>query len=404
MCATSSYQGHMSSISAEVDFLNRFGVEKTERNDQGLPVWIENRIKEAGYDLEEDDEDDSHMPVRSTDMMFCDEEVARYILSGDFNRILGALSRLKKATPSHATRIAELGGGVGLLSFWLAKSMPNCQFTVVDKSANSLAMGEKWAKKAHLTNVSFLQASYEDIGANEWNANKFDFVFAEAAIGISLRFSRPTLEFPISTEMLETHSGDAGSSAMPLLRAAEAILSPDGTLFVSAYGLSMEAMYSFFKTTRLGRLRVDWKKSSSRGNVRLFLSPRAPEIFADAEAEAFAICTSTFKTKFLSAYEADAVKAFFDGGRQILHCTYSTEEGEGMLTIKEGNGLAYLFQGLTSGDSQGCLTSASRIPSLIKLALRHLRKTSSTTIFDDTVAYHPSLAMYFPEIVDFTSS
>ena len=94
------------------------------------------------------------------------------------NEIFGPASRdlLLAAGLAPAMRVAELGGGAGLFSAWMAGVVgPSGNVTLVDNSEEQLQLARKNAAAAGLRNMSFVRAGACDTGLRR---SGFDLVYA----------------------------------------------------------------------------------------------------------------------------------------------------------------------------------------------------------------------------------
>ncbi len=82
-------------------------------------------------------------------MYFMTPEIACKFLATDIPRLLQVLENIEflDIIPSSATHIAEIGGGPGIVSLWLAQKYPKIEFKVYDYAENPLKIGQKWARK-----------------------------------------------------------------------------------------------------------------------------------------------------------------------------------------------------------------------------------------------------------------
>ncbi len=83
---------------------------------------------------------------------------------------------LHAAGLSQGTRVAEIGCGVGLTALWMANVVgPAGSVTAVDASKEQLAVAEKKASAAGLSNITFHQSGAYDTGLPR---ESFDLVFS----------------------------------------------------------------------------------------------------------------------------------------------------------------------------------------------------------------------------------
>ena len=149
--------------------------------------------------------------------------------------------------------ILDFGCGVGILTTWYALMFPDCVFTGVDRSAQSIARARQQAKTLHLTNVSFYSCTVPEDNLS----GIFDVIIStqalfqsETAPGLA---SRSWLNFerdldPERQTRQETQTGIGERLDWLLAR-----LSPRGRLL------------AFEKTSHLGRRVLFQRALAARG-------------------------------------------------------------------------------------------------------------------------------------------
>ena len=74
--------------------------------------------------------------------------------------------------------VLDFGCGVGILTTWYASMFPDCVFTGIDRSAQSIAAAQQYAQTMNLNNVSFYSCSIPD----ETISDTFDVIIATQAL------------------------------------------------------------------------------------------------------------------------------------------------------------------------------------------------------------------------------
>jgi hypothetical protein len=138
-------------------FLNRLGLKDTPEDDE----WILTKLKDGGYDIYSLNGVADRLVNNA---LFYDKEIACHILGGNFKRLTASLAEflfsLKKAP---LRNVADLGGGTGILSLYGSTIFPDVKFDVFDQSENPLKLGEIWATKLGIRNVTFNCLSFKEI-------------------------------------------------------------------------------------------------------------------------------------------------------------------------------------------------------------------------------------------------
>ncbi len=144
-------------------FLNALGVTRCTSH---LNSKDKKEIKSLGYDLDQIIENEGSTSENLHNALFVTERIAKKILCGDVERVLGTLEKLSESIPlleKESGVVADLGGGVGLASIWSARQYPQWYFHVIDHATAPLILGEKWAKQLNIPNIKFHRRTFEEI-------------------------------------------------------------------------------------------------------------------------------------------------------------------------------------------------------------------------------------------------
>jgi 2-polyprenyl-3-methyl-5-hydroxy-6-metoxy-1,4-benzoquinol methylase len=183
----------------------------------GLTDAHREQIHASGYDLDVIADEGDLSSMRLHDAAFLTEETARAALGGNYERLVSSIDScnliIEKLAPQ---RVADLGGACGIVCFAAATENPVCQFVIVDRSRNALAVGQKWAQRLGIRNMSFVQRDFSD-SAIPTLGDDFDVVL---------------LEYVLSVASNHAEQGLAIAEMTPAMLAASKILRASGVLQV----------------------------------------------------------------------------------------------------------------------------------------------------------------------------
>ncbi|HEY5704619.1 MAG TPA: hypothetical protein VIS96_03485 [Terrimicrobiaceae bacterium] len=356
-------------------FLRQLGLRPTSGNGLFPPSIVEDFFA-AGYDQEQFNAIDDWLSEEAMDLMFCSERTARYFLSSNFDRIVHSMQEITAAVPADATTVVEMGGGAGILSMWSALQRHNVMHHVLDRSANALAIGERWAKAQAITNIAFHKCSYGDVAAGLLHFTTADFVFADRAFRLDRQLRRFNLDFPLHGETLNAmYDDDAGVATKEFVEAGRTLTKPDGEFYV-AYGMpTFESLYMVARAARECDLSIDWHRTDNSDGLQLSLRhTKGGTVFETPEEEARALCTARLETVECDRELSESLKCLFDRGRPkvILRAEYADPNGNGYLELLVSDGFALLFEGYEHVGGRAVFASASTLPDLAKRAAKWL--------------------------------
>lgn len=170
------------------DFLHTLGISHTDQVKEPS-YWQACRqaIRDAGGKPEAVLSGGDTMGIPVVDMYFMTESIACTFLAADVPRLYQVLEAFetRNIIPESAGRIAEIGGGPGIVSLWLARKHPEIRFTVYDHAPNPLSLGKKWADRLGLTNIDYIRASYKELAENGGNTRQ-DLVLGLSVLDLQI--------------------------------------------------------------------------------------------------------------------------------------------------------------------------------------------------------------------------
>ena len=150
----------------------------------GLLPEHEQKLANAGHDLASLNSEAEALH----DALFSTEEIARLVLGANYGRLTASMKRCTSAVAAIApARVVDLGGGCGIVCFEAAQLSPESTFYVVDRSRSALAIGELWASRLGLSNVSFVRVEFgaSDLGrvlGTDYDLVVLEYVFDAAPL------------------------------------------------------------------------------------------------------------------------------------------------------------------------------------------------------------------------------
>ncbi len=288
MCEMKNNVGQQTAV-----FLNSLGLiynEDIEKEEYWQKCW--QMIREAGGNPEEILATSTPMSKAVVNMYFMTPEIAGRFLAADIPRLHQVFEAMEfiKPIPSSAKRIVEIGGGPGIVSMWLAQQYPDKEFTVFDYAENAIKIGQGWAKKLGIKNISYYRRSYSRL-ATEKTSEKYDFILGLSVLDLKIE---PQKDHPhLSLSDTEIHIDNAKTELInDFTKACTTLLKPDGCLYFSQGGFNDTGLFNLFKSFRSVELDIDWEKTMARGEgkgasfsfkeIHIFTKPGFKSIFSDA--------------------------------------------------------------------------------------------------------------------------
>lgn len=311
------------------------------------------------------------------DVYFITEDIARRSLSAEYDWFLRTLQNFRRVDgyPVEPRRVADLGGGTGIVSLHLAACHPNCQVAVYDHAPRQLQLGRKWAREQNLSNVRYVQASYEQL-AKEPGTGDNDLV---------LFFRGLDLRIPAPGTCKAAESVDACPSPRPhadvqaAMTALARLVSPDG-VGVIACAWSEWGLVHLFEAVRRAGLGVDWRFSRFRqvgeggGPVLvedyIFVRRGIPHLGQDSreDARAHVLSMQYHSGPVLLNQEQreSEVQRFRDGTVLLEAEGLDSADGIEQVRVVEKGGLLLLYASSAGGFRGGMQHSLAGIAPLLK--------------------------------------
>ena len=360
-------------------FLRELGITKNSALQEGSEEYVA-EIRRTGLDPAVAERDGAFSPG-AMDLRFANERVARATLSCDFDRLREHMEQLRDASrfPKNPHRIADLGGGVGVVAMFLARQHPQAQVTVYDWSPRSLEIGRKWAGERAIRNIEFRLASYDALAVGP------EIAACDAVLllhGIPLDTKPPTQEDPfLWGDVCQDGCGKPGEDMRTASQAMARLLSPSGIGIISG-GWTEWGALNCFEALHLADLSLDWSLSFTKGRIHdsvytakagyAFVGRHVPRIARNSseEARAFFACGELDETDLVfSTGITESMARLFNDGQELLCCEATFKTG-GMARVRllYKAGLLLLEDTTTHGARRCCLKSLAGICGLLKKA------------------------------------
>lgn len=237
------------------EFLAEIGIQKSSHDRVSSPEYWK-LIRDAGGNPQDLDTYGPFSP-QAGNVFFCTEEVARRSLSGEYNWFLTFLRMLEDTLEKLPTprRIADIGGGIGIPTLYLARLYPDCCFTVYDHAPRQLEIGRQWAKEYGIENVKFVETSYQELAEVDQHADNDVVLFMR---GMNLRIPNPrTGDTALKVRDCRHIRPKPSQLVEDVVQAMFRLMSPKGIGIVhipwSGWGL-----INVFEACRNAGLCVDW--------------------------------------------------------------------------------------------------------------------------------------------------
>lgn len=275
------------------EFLSSLGISYIENvNEESYWQKCWQDIRDAGGDPEKTLSAGDPMSRAVVNMYFMTPEIACKFLAADTPRLLQLIESVEYLNfiPPSATQVAEIGGGPGIISLWLAKKYPGIQFKVFDYAENPLKIGKKWATKLGIKNISFERKSFKKL-ATEKITDKYDLVMGLSVLDLKINQSENTPHLSI------TENADYGENKnIELLneftKASANLLKKNGLSYFSQGYFNDLGLYNLFNSLRESKLGIDWEMSRARGEgegsafsfkeIHIFSRSGLPSVFTSA--------------------------------------------------------------------------------------------------------------------------
>jgi hypothetical protein len=191
-------------------------------------------------------------------IFYGNETRAMWFEMTDYRRLLGSMEdfHLVPGYPRDPRRIADLGGGTGVLSMYLAELHPKSTVIVYDHAPAALRYGQKLAKKKKIHNIKFRSASYRQLASKSGPQNN-DLVLISSAFDSSC--PGPGLkEMSTAVDPSWPKSPCPKAVIQDALHAMASLLGVDGVGVISGAPTGWWNVHLFSAIRRAG-LGVDWR-------------------------------------------------------------------------------------------------------------------------------------------------
>lgn len=388
------------------DFLTCLGLSSQET--VNTPSHWErcwSKIRKAGGEPETTLRTNEPMGRDVGNMYFMTSEIACHFLAADLPRLRRVLENLESLCiiPPSATHVAEIGGGPGIVSLWLAREYPGVEFVVFDYAENPLKVGRHWARQLGVTNVTYREKSYRQL-AEEKPGQTFDLVLGLGALDLNLK----PLEGPPGLSLAE-HAIPAKDAKVVTLhefsRACSRLLKPGGFLYFTQGSFNDLGLLCLFDAFRANNLGVNWEHTHARGEgegasfsikeILIVACPGLPSVFASAveDTQTFLYsgkCDGFHGKTVLGYADFDAYLALLTDGCKLADI--KTRHGDNTTerySIYVKCGLLGFFSSNTKGMRSGFLDSAASFASCCRKLLGVVQAGQSRNIQITEAYWHP---------------
>lgn len=248
------------------EFLSSLGISYIENiNEESYWQKCWQDIRDAGGDPEKTLSTGDPMSRAVVNMYFMTPEIACKFLAAETSRLLQVIESVEYLNfmPPSATQVAEIGGGPGIVSLWLAKKYPDIQFKVFDYAENPLKIGKKWASKLGIRNISFERKSFKKLAA-EKITDKYDLVMGLSVLDLKIKQSenKPHLSIIENADYGENQNIELLNE---FTKASANLLKKNGISYFSQGYFNDIGLYNLFNSLRENKLGIDWEMTCARG-------------------------------------------------------------------------------------------------------------------------------------------
>ncbi len=341
------------------------------------------------------------------DLFFSTPGIARKFLTVDLPRLTQLLVTLETlgGFPKNLKTVAEIGGGPGIVSLWLAKKNPEARFTVYDQSENALAVGRSWARDLGVTNVHYQRAVYRDLGT-ETPELPFDLVLGLGALNLQLVLPEPHLCADVDPAGLDT---PVTRGAMEFAKACRNLLTSSGVLYFSQGSFNDLGLLGLFHAFRENGLGLDWRHTYAVGEgdgagfslkaIHLFLTPGQRSVFSDAREDLRVFLFSSKMARFadktvLGHGDFESWLGLLSGGTKLADIRASQDDGRiERFTVYVKSGILGFFSSHSGGLRSGFIHNAASFESTVERLMAIVANYKQRGVTLTRCDWHP----YFKE-------
>lgn len=358
-------------------FLRELGIERSPYG-MGEPPGYWEKIKEAGGDPRELDKHGT-FSAQAGNVLFATEEVAKLSLSREYEWFLNTLEYVQDVVTElpRLRRVSDVGGGVGIVSLYLATRDPNCKVTVYDHAAQQLELGRKWAADLKIRNIEYVQKQYQQLATGPEKDNDFVLFLR----GMDLRLPKPgTGDISLDVNGCPRSDPRLTADLLAAMTSIKRLLSRDG-IGVIACSFSAWGLINLFEACRRAGLGVDWRLSHFdlqqrgeewvAGDCYVYVRVGWPHLGTDSYEDAQGLVSSLHfpdGSKELRRDELAKCLKDFGDAKQLLHAAGKSSKGEiERLRLLKKEGRLLLVVSSASGDFAALLNSLAGLDELLDL-------------------------------------
>jgi len=368
-------------LSCVDDFLRRLGIRPHTKKDTEEKYW--KLIDSAGVNHEEVMSNGDPFSEEANDMFFLNEEIALMTLSKDYERFRKDLKTFStlQGFPSTPKSIVELGSGAGIGSLWLAKLFPDCQVEAYDFAKNALRIGELWAERLNIRNISFIHASYDDIAKMNPTKNA-DLVFSLSSVPFEGSYPLH-LDTLLLSDLSPDHQTQHSERIQDFALACSNLISPEGTIFISPGTCSEWDLQCLFETLRNKNIYINWSFTLPKGTgegetfkideLNLFFNEDEDTFLLNSweEARAIMLCAQWVgKSISLGVADLETYCTLISSGINLVDIEIKWKDGQREhIWISSKAGMLGYFRVNTQGMRTGMIHSAAIIWDILQRIL-----------------------------------
>jgi methylase of polypeptide subunit release factors len=225
--------------------------------------WVDAKLRAGGYNPKSVSDSGAAGELLNNSL-FYDEEIAQHTLNGNFQRILGSLtvfqSLLEELKPA---RVADLGGGVGILSLFGASLWPESTFDVYDRSQKPLDIGSAWASKLELSKVRYIRVAFQELSVNSFEL-QYDIAQFEYVLDLHIDAEAYLASLPGGTD-----ESTAGAIYDAPFAAAQSLVREGGFCIVRSGSFDPEGVEALIDSSRRNGFSLDSHTSLTRFGLTL---------------------------------------------------------------------------------------------------------------------------------------
>jgi SAM-dependent methyltransferase len=366
-------------------FLRKLGIRRSSY-EQVYTDSFWRAVRRAGGDPSVLEAHSAFSP-QAGEVFFITEEIAKRSLSAeydDFLEILQCLDRLEGDLPT-LRRVADLGGGTGIVAMYLAATHPSCKAVVYDHAPIQLELGRKWATEHELRDIEYVQASYQQVAATK-DVDVNDLVLFLR--GLDLRLPTPgTGDVSIGVDACVPRRPQPGASVQAAMTGLAKLMSPQG-LGVIGCKWSSWGLMSLFEAIRRAGMGVDWRLSRCKSEVRngqkgiietyIIVRRGMPHLGKNSREDALAFLRSSMFPDTpldLGQNQLNSWLEEYHDGDELLLAKAATPSFEAeQVRIVQKDGMLFLRASSANGAIRGSVHSLAGIADLLEKAQFYLNK------------------------------